>query len=134
MIFLSVLGQRQICKNFKKKLKSLCYLGIKNVYKIFQNNITVHESIFTGKLLTIHHKSSLLNLHFENQASQTTNLVCYCSAVVSRNRRLFNFHWKPLKFYYFKTIRSLLFAYKYGKTYYEDLLDNSAAIFTIFFL
>ena len=86
----------------------MCYLAIEIVHKIFQNNITVHVSIFTGKLLTIHQKSSLLNLHFENQASQTANLVCYCSAVVSCNGRLFNVHWKPLKLYYFKTIRKLL--------------------------
>ena len=110
----------------------MCYLAIEIVHKIFQNNITVHVSIFTGKLLTIHQKSSLLNLHFENQASQTANLVCYCSAVVSCNGRLFNVHWKPLKLYYFKTIRKLLFGHKHGKTYYEDILDNSAPIFTFF--
>ena len=36
------------------------------------------------------------------------------------------------KLYYFKTIRNLLFVHKHGKTFYEDLFDDSAPIFTTF--
>ena len=54
--------------------------------------------------------------------------------MVARNRCLsFDVHKKPPKLYDFKAFRSLLLVHKNGKTYYEDMLDKSASIFTIFF-
>ena len=50
----------------------------------------------------------------------------------SQRTSFFDLHWKPPKLYYFKTIKILLFVHKHGKTYYEDLLDNSTPVSTIF--